>query len=61
MELTIFSFAGKWTVANKTPVYSKIVYIECDTGDEAMEILQQLNGKPYEVIDAFYKTRKRLG
>jgi hypothetical protein len=52
---------GKWVVANKEPVYTKIVYIECDEADEAMAILQELNGKPYGVIDEFHRTRQRLG
>jgi hypothetical protein len=60
MELTILKMLSKWVVANKEPVYTKIVYIECDEADEAMEILQQLNGKPYEVIHAFQRTRERL-
>jgi hypothetical protein len=61
MELTIQYLMNKWVVTNKQPVFSKIIYIECDEADEAMEILQQLNGKPYEVIDAFHRTRERLG
>ena len=60
MELTILKMLSKWVVANKEPVYTKIVYIECDEADEAMEILQQLNGQPYEVINAFQRTRERL-
>jgi hypothetical protein len=61
MELTILKMLSKWVVANKEPVYTKIVYIECDEADEAMAILQELNGKPYGVIDEFHRTRQRLG
>jgi hypothetical protein len=62
MELTIVNSAwSKWGVTNKHPVFSKIVFIDCDTSEEAMEILQQLNGQPYEVINAFQRTRERLG
>jgi hypothetical protein len=60
MELTIIH-RGKWIVCNKQPVYSKVVSIYCDTSEEAMELLQQLNGQPYEVLDAFQRTRRRLG
>jgi hypothetical protein len=61
MELTIVKSAwSMWGVTNKHPTYSKIVFIDCDTSEEAMEILQQLNGKPYEVIHAFHRTRERL-
>jgi hypothetical protein len=61
MELTIQYNWGQWIVMSKEHklgMYS--VYIQCQTSDEAMEILQQLNGKPYEVIDAFHRTRDRL-
>lgn len=61
MELTIQSHMGKWAVMNKHPMYSKIIFLEFDTADEAMKLLEQLNGKPYEVIDAFCKTCKRIG
>jgi hypothetical protein len=60
MELTIIHRVGKWIVCNTQPVYSKVVSIYCDTSEEAMEILQQLNGQPYEVINAFQRTRERL-
>ncbi len=61
MELTIVKSAwSMWGVTNKYPTYSKIVFIDCDTSEEAMEILQQLNGQPYEVINAFQRTRERL-
>jgi hypothetical protein len=61
MELTIVKSAwSMWGVTNKHPTYSKIVFIDCDTSEEAMEILQQLNGKSYEVINAFHRTRERL-
>jgi len=62
MELTIQFNWGKWIVmskhVNRLGMYS--VYIQCQSSEEAMEILQQLNGKPYEVIDAFQRTRERL-
>ena len=62
MELTIVKSAwSMWGVTNKHPTYSKIVFIDCDTSEEAMELLQQLNGQPYEVLDAFQRTRRRLG
>jgi hypothetical protein len=61
MELTIHTFMGKWAVVNKQPPHSKIIFIECDTSEEAMEIVQQLNGQTFEVIDAFHKTCKRIG
>jgi hypothetical protein len=61
MELTIIFMMGKWAVVNDAPMYSKVVSIYCDTSEEAMEILQQLNGQPYEVINAFQRTRERLG
>jgi hypothetical protein len=61
MELTIVKSAwSMWGVTNKHPTYSKIVFIDCDTSEEAMEVLQQLNGKSYEVINAFQRTRERL-
>jgi hypothetical protein len=60
MELTIQYNWGQWIVCNTEPKYSKVISIQCQTSDEAMEILQQLNGKPYEVIDAFHRTRERL-
>jgi len=61
MELTIVKSAwNMWGVTNKHPTYSKIVFIDCDTSEEAMEVLQQLNGKSYEVINAFQRTRERL-
>jgi hypothetical protein len=60
MELTIQSTWGKWVVMNKQPTYSKIIAIVCETSEEAMEILQQLNGQPYEVIHAFHKTREKF-
>jgi hypothetical protein len=60
MELTISFIFNRWVVCNKEPVYSKVISIDCDTSEEAMELLQQLNGQPYEVLDAFYRTRRRL-
>lgn len=60
MELTIQRSANYWVVMNKHPTYSKVIYMKCEEADEAMEILQQLNGQPYEVIDAFHKTRERI-
>jgi hypothetical protein len=63
MELTIMKLQilGGWLVTNKHPVFSKIISIWCDTFEEAMETLQQLNGQTYEVIHAFQKARQRLG
>lgn len=61
MELKIQSFLSRWVVTNKEPMFSKIIYIPCDSAAEAMNILQAFNGQPYEVIDAFHKTRERLG
>ena len=61
MELTIKFMLDKWIVCNTQPVYSKVISIDCDTSEEAMEILRQLNGQPYEVINAFHRTRERLG
>jgi hypothetical protein len=61
MELTIKFMHDKWIVCNTQPVYSKVISIDCDTSEEAMELLQQLNGQPYEVLDAFQRTRRRLG
>lgn len=61
MELTIVKSAwSMWGVTNKHPTYSKIVFIDCDTSEEAMEVLQQLNGKSYEVIRDFQKARDKL-
>jgi hypothetical protein len=61
MELTIKFMHDKWLVCNTHPVYSKVIYIRCEEAEEAMELLQQLNGQPYEVLDAFQRTRRRLG
>ena len=64
MELTIHYNWGRWIVYNKH--YDKrlgeyYVSIPCETSEEAMEILHQLNGQTFEVIDAFHKARQRLG
>lgn len=61
MELTIKHLLGGWLVTNAKGVFgAPYISIGCDSAEEAMEILHQLNGKPYEVINAFYQTRKRL-
>lgn len=62
MELTIKHLLGGWLVTNAKGVFgAPYISIGCDSAEEAMNILQQLNGQPYEVIDAFHKTRERLG
>lgn len=64
VELTIQHNWGKWIVCNihgGRVLGEGYVAIPCDTSEEAMNILQQLNGQPYEVIDAFYRARKKLG
>lgn len=64
MELTVEYNWAKWFVRNKhngRVLGEDYVAIPCDTSEEAMEILRQLNGQPYEVIDAFYRARQKLG
>lgn len=64
MELTVQYNWGRWIVRNKHDgkyLGADYISIPCETSEEAMNILQQLNGQPYEVIDAFYRARKKLG
>jgi hypothetical protein len=61
MELTIQFNWGNWIVVPKEMSMSTDwFWITCETSEEAMEILQQLNGKSYEVIHGFAEARKRL-
>lgn len=58
MELTIQRSLGYWVVTGKSA--DPNVFITCVTADEAMEILQQLNGKKFEELEAFIKLRSKL-
>jgi hypothetical protein len=60
VELTVEFIWAKWFVRNKH-LNNQDVRIPCDTSEEAMNILEQLNGQPYEVIDAFHRARQKLG
>ena len=62
MELTIICRLGIWYVTNRLPSVQphKNVSIKCNSGDEAIEILQVLNGSPYEEIQHFAKVQNRL-
>jgi hypothetical protein len=61
MELKIQYTYGRWVVVPKEMTMgTDWFFITCDTSEEAMQILQQLNGQPYEVINAFHRARERL-
>lgn len=63
VELTIHCSGERWWVVPKHYTGNRMInpVINCDTSEEAMDILHQLNGKKLQEIEAFIKLRRKLG